>query len=125
MMDPDSKSTPKPIVMTDMMSLADRAEKLSWQPFREGVEIYQIYGTMGAPGPSACLLRYAPGAKVARHVHVGYEHIFVLSGGQTDDNGHLQTGTLLISPPGTDHAIVSYEGCIVLAIYETPVEFVS
>ena len=113
----------EPIVMTDMMAFAERADELDWQAFREGVDLYQIYGTMGASGPSACLLRYAPGATVARHAHVGYEHIFVLSGGQTDDNGHLETGTLLISPPGTDHAIVSHEGCIVLAIYEAPVSF--
>jgi anti-sigma factor ChrR (cupin superfamily) len=117
------QTAPKPIVMTDMMALADNADTLEWQAFREGVDRYQIYGTMGAPGPSACLLRYAPGARVARHAHVGYEHIFVLAGGQTDDNGHLATGTLLISPPGTDHAIVSHEGCIVLAIYEAPVSF--
>lgn len=117
------QATPQPIIMEDMMGLAARADELDWRPFREGVDLYQIYGTMGQPGPSACLLRYAPGARVARHAHVGYEHIFVLSGGQTDDNGHLETGTLLISPPGTHHAIVSHEGCIVLAIYEAPVSF--
>ena len=116
-------SAPKPIVMKDMMALAERADALDWRPFRDSVEIHQIYGTMGAPGPSACLLRYAPGARVARHRHVGYEHIFVLAGGQTDDSGHLAAGTLLISPPGTEHAIVSHEGCIVLAIYEKPVSF--
>jgi anti-sigma factor ChrR (cupin superfamily) len=119
----DSASS-APIVMKDMMALAAQADELAWQPFREGVELYQIYGTMGAPGPSACLLRYAPGARVARHAHVGYEHIFVLAGGQTDDTGHHVAGTLLISPPGSDHAIVSHEGCIVLAIYEAPVSFV-
>ena len=114
---------PAPIVIEDMMELASRADSLDWQPFRDGVELHQIYGAMGVAGPSACLLRFRPGAKVPRHRHTGYEHIIVLSGGQTDDRGHYTAGTTLISPPGTDHAIVSEEGCIVLAIYQAPVAF--
>lgn len=117
-------ATPEPIVMHDIMAMADRADTLDWQPFRDGVELCQIYGTMGAAGPSACMLRFQPGAKVPRHAHTGYEHIIVLSGSQTDDRGHYEAGAVLISPPGTDHAIVSEEGCIVLALYNAPVSFV-
>jgi len=114
---------PEPIVLADIMKLAERVDELDWQPFRDGVRLHQIYGTMGAPGPSACLLRFEPGARVPRHAHTGFEHIIVLDGGQTDDRGHYTAGTALISPPGTDHAIVSEEGCIVLAIYQAPVSF--
>jgi len=114
---------PHPIVMNDIMALKARADTLDWQAFRDGVELYQIYGVMGADGPSACLLRFQPGAKVPRHAHTGYEHIIVLSGSQTDDQGIIRAGDMLISPPGTDHAIVSDEGCIVLAIYLAPVSF--
>lgn len=113
----------QPIVMTDIMDMAARADTLDWQAFRDGVELFQIYGVMGADGPSACLLRFQPGAKVPRHAHTGYEHIIVLAGGQTDDRGTYEAGTVLISPPGTDHAIVSEHGCIVLAIYQAPVSF--
>lgn len=116
-------NTPQPIVMEDIMNLAARADTLDWQNFRDGVDLYQIYGVMGAEGPSACLLRYQPGARVPRHAHTGYEHILVLSGSQTDDGGTIRAGDILISPPGTDHAIVSDEGCIVLAIYQAPVSF--
>lgn len=116
-------NTPQPIVMEDIMNLAARADTLDWQSFRDGVDLYQIYGVMGAEGPSACLLRYQPGARVPRHAHTGYEHILVLSGSQTDDGGTIRAGDILISPPGTDHAIVSDEGCIVLAIYQAPVTF--
>ena len=35
----------------------------------------------------------------------------------------LTAGTLIINPPGTQHSVVSEAGCIVLAIYEKPVEF--
>lgn len=115
--------TPQPIIMRDIMDMAARVDTLAWQAFRDGVDIFQIYGIMGDEGPSACMLRFQPGAKVPRHLHAGFEHIIVLSGSQTDDGGTIKAGDILISPPGTDHAIVSEEGCIVLAIYFAPVTF--
>jgi anti-sigma factor ChrR (cupin superfamily) len=90
-----------------------------WERFREGIQIHWIY-RMPA-GCQAALLRYEPGASLARHVHVGFEHILVLRGSQIDDNGDHPAGTLLIHAPGTSHAITSPSGCIVLAIWEKPV----
>ena len=40
-----------------------------------------------------------------------------------DVRGHYTTGTVLISPPSADYAIVREEGCIVLAINKAPVSF--
>ncbi len=57
------------------------------------------------------------------HRHTGYEHIFVLTGSQRDENGTAPAGTLTVNPPGTQHSLVSEAGCIVLAIYEKPVRF--
>jgi anti-sigma factor ChrR (cupin superfamily) len=37
--------------------------------------------------------------------------------------GHYRAGTLLASPPGSQHAVVSDEGCAVLAIRSAPIEF--
>lgn len=97
------------------------AARFQWEPFREGVEIARLYG--GEPGAAtAALLRYAPGAKVPRHVHRGHEHILVLAGSQSDDNGSYGAGTLLASGPGTTHRVTSEEGCVVLAIWERPVD---
>jgi anti-sigma factor ChrR (cupin superfamily) len=115
--------TPQPIIISDIMDMAARGDSLASQVFREGVNLFQIYGAMGEEGPSACMLRFQPGAKVPRHLHAGFEHIIVLSGSQTDDGGTIKAGDMLISPPGTDHTIVSEEGCIVLAIYIAPVTF--
>jgi anti-sigma factor ChrR (cupin superfamily) len=86
------------------------------------VEIYRLYGN-GLSGPSAALLRYRPGAKVPPHEHVGYEHVFVLEGAQQDHNGVFKAGSFVINSPGTRHAVVSDDGCIVLVIYEKPVRF--
>jgi anti-sigma factor ChrR (cupin superfamily) len=107
-----------PIVINDLLSTLSLAE-IPWKPFREGIDIHRFYGD--ATGPSAALLRYAPGACLARHIHTGFEHIFVLRGHQIDDVGEHHAGTLLIHPPGTHHAIRSPEGCIVLAVWEKAV----
>jgi anti-sigma factor ChrR (cupin superfamily) len=95
---------------------------LDFHPFREGVEIARLYG--GAPGePSAAFLRYAPGAKVPRHEHPGYEHILVLEGSQEDERGRYEAGTLIVNPPGTSHTVWTKEGCLVLVIWQIPVIF--
>ena len=115
---PDTKQT---LVINDIFTLAAHPEQLEWQAFREGVEIYPIYKY--GLGCSAALLRYAPGASVPAHAHMGYEHILVLSGEQRDEHQRYPKGTLVVSPPGTSHSISSQRGCVVLAIWEKPVKF--
>lgn len=94
----------------------------AWEPFREGIEVHWLYRTNDT-GPSAALLKYAPGATVPRHNHVGYEHIYILRGSQIDENGTHEEGSLAINPPGTQHSVSSPDGCIVYAVWEKPVAF--
>lgn len=108
------------MILSDLFSLADHPERLSWEPFRPGVEIHRLYGD-GTQGPAAALLKYEPGASVPNHEHTGYEHIIVISGAQRDHQGNHGVGTLVINPPETSHDVVSEEGCIVLIIWEKPV----
>lgn len=110
----------KPRIFADAFASA-RDGSLPWQPFRQGIEICRLYEEPG--GASAAFLRYAPGARLQRHQHVGYEHIFVLSGSQTDDHGEHRAGAMLIHPPGSSHAVSTTPGCIVLAVWEKPVLF--
>ena len=110
----------KPQVFADLFASATDGT-LSWQPFRQGIEICPLYEHPG--GASAAFLRYAPGARLQRHQHCGYEHIFVLSGSQTDDNGEHRIGAMLINPPGSAHAVSTTLGCVVLAMWEKPVLF--
>ena len=110
------------IQLKDLFQISEKASAIPWQPFRDGVEIYRLYGD-GVSGPTAALLRYKGEAMVPLHEHVGYEHILVLSGSQRDQNGTATAGTLTINAPGTRHRVVSEAGCIVLAIYEKPVRF--
>ncbi|HXS16387.1 MAG TPA: cupin domain-containing protein [Polyangiaceae bacterium] len=97
-------------------------------PLHPGVDILPLYGITleGRPlsphGPSAAFIRYAPGARVPRHGHPGFEHIIVLRGSQSDSLGVYPRGTCVVNPPGSSHSVASEEGCLVLAIWDRPVE---
>jgi anti-sigma factor ChrR (cupin superfamily) len=110
------------IVLRDLFGPDQDFSRLSWQSFRPGIEIVRLYGS-GDAGPSAALLRYAPGARLPAHQHVDYEHIVVLSGSQRDDHDRYDAGSCLIHGPGTSHQVASDQGCVVLAIWNAPVAF--
>ncbi len=110
------------LILDDLLQVPDWEHRLAWKPFQDGVDIHRLYGD-GRTGPSAALLRFGVGGRVPLHEHTGYEHILVLAGSQVDENSRAETGMLLINPPGTNHSILSENGCIVLAIYEKPVRF--
>lgn len=116
--------TARVLKLHDLFQVSGWQHKLPWRPFKEGVDIYRLYGD-GETGPTAALLRFRAGGRVPLHEHTGYEHIFVLSGSQVDENSRADTGMLIINPPGTSHSILSEAGCIVLAIYEKPVRFLA
>jgi anti-sigma factor ChrR (cupin superfamily) len=111
------------VELHNLARIAEWQDNIAWEPFIDGVEIHRLYGD-GLTGPSAALLRFRKAGKVTLHRHTGYEHIIVLAGSQRDQNSVAEAGTLIINPPGTAHSVISEAGCIVLAIYEKPVEFV-
>jgi len=110
------------IALRELFGASQDFSAFAWQPFRPGVEICRLYGGDGG-GASAALLRYAAGARIERHEHVDYEHIIVLAGSQRDEHASYPAGSLLIHGAGTGHSVVSDEGCVVLAIWNSPVVF--
>src|SRR4051812_28882377 len=109
------------LVLFDLPRRA-REGDFAWQPYLPGIEIHRLYGD-DTGGPSAILLRYAPGATAPDHTHPGYEHIFVLSGEQSDERGVYGTGTFVINAPNSRHSVTSAKGCVVLVVKEQPVVF--
>jgi anti-sigma factor ChrR (cupin superfamily) len=112
----------EPLVVPDLKEVVAHPERLDWKPLRPGIEIHHLYDG-GPDGATAAFLRYQPGTRLARHRHVGLEHILVLAGSQEDERGHYRVGALVVNPPGTAHNVSSAEGCIVLALWERPVRF--
>src|SRR5687767_12232459 len=110
------------LAIPDLREIVAHPERLTWEPLRPGVEIHSIYDE-GPEGPAAAFLRYTPGASVPRHRHPGFEHIFVLAGAQHDERGRYAAGAMVVNPPGSAHSVWSPDGCIVLALWERPVQF--
>jgi anti-sigma factor ChrR (cupin superfamily) len=93
-----------------------------WLPLRDGVRFRLLYQDPDT-GYKAALVRYEPGASVPRHRHAGDEHIYVLAGSQQDERGLYTAGSYLFNPEGSEHSIISQEGCLVLAHWLKPVQF--
>lgn len=122
-------SPPKPqpapasqrLELNDLFNIAQWQDKIPWQRFQDGIDIHRLHGD--GTGPSTALMRIHKGSRVPLHEHTGREHIIVLTGSERDQHSLIEAGTLIINPPGTQHSVVSDDGCIVLAIYESPVHF--
>jgi anti-sigma factor ChrR (cupin superfamily) len=95
--------------------------KRGWKEMRPGVDIRHLAGA--GDGPTAALLRYAPGARVPKHRHAGFEVIYVLEGAQSDERGTYPAGTLVVNPVGGSHSVRSEDGCLVLIVWERSIEF--
>jgi anti-sigma factor ChrR (cupin superfamily) len=94
-----------------------------WESFRDGVEIKRLAGQPGG-GPTVALLRYQPGAHVPLHRHHGFELIYVVSGEQSDERGSYSAGSVVTNHDGDEHSVRSEKGCVVLIVWEKPVEFI-
>jgi len=99
-------------------------DKLLWNELRPGVLIHRFYQNDDSENASAALLKYDKGASVPIHLHTGYEHLLILKGEQEDKNGIYQKGDFIINLPGSKHDVKSNTGCILLAIWEKPVQFI-
>jgi anti-sigma factor ChrR (cupin superfamily) len=114
---------PSNMVLTDLASIPQRLNEFAWESLAPGVELSRLYQD-AAGNIKLALLHYAPGATVPQHLHTGMEYIQILSGAQQDERGIYPAGTLLVSLPGSLHNVASPEGCVALAVWESPVHFV-
>ncbi|MBT5649529.1 MAG: cupin domain-containing protein [Rhodospirillaceae bacterium] len=110
------------IALEEIFVVAGDFSNRKWQEFKPGVQASWVYEN-GESGPACAFLKYAPGTAIPWHWHPAHEHILVLEGSQSDENGTYRAGSVLISRPGSGHTVRSDEGCVVLAVWEKPVQF--
>jgi anti-sigma factor ChrR (cupin superfamily) len=99
--------------VTPPVTLYVEAATQSWTEPRPGVH-WKVFWEEG--DRKTVLVRYAPGATIPRHRHIGDEQIFVLEGSVSDDTGTCAAGTYARRPPGCVHTVTSPEGALVLAV---------
>jgi anti-sigma factor ChrR (cupin superfamily) len=105
--------------MSGLASLYVNADTVAWIERRPGIH-WKILWEEGEA--KAILMRYAPGATIPRHRHLGDEQIYVLEGSVSDDTGTCTAGNYARRPPGCVHAVTSEKGALVLAITSGPTE---
>lgn len=116
---PEAVSFPSDRMPNAVNTAADSPE---WEILRPGVRILSLFE--GPPGDyKAALLRYRPGAAVPSHIHMGDEHIYILSGGQEDESGSYGAGAYVRNPNGSTHRVWSEEGCLALIHWRAPLRF--
>jgi len=95
-----------------------------WEPTEYlGVETKLLYAE--ASGRRTMLVRMAPGSRLPDHRHVGVEQSFVLEGTLVDEDGACTAGNFVWRQPGSVHTAWTPDGCVVLAVFERPNEFLS
>jgi anti-sigma factor ChrR (cupin superfamily) len=99
--------------------------RIDWAPTPyPGVETKVLYADP-ASGRRTTLTRFAPGARLPAHRHVGLEQSFVLTGTLVDGDGACAAGDFVWRRPGSVHSAWSPDGCIVLGIFDAPNEFLT
>jgi anti-sigma factor ChrR (cupin superfamily) len=108
---------------TDRSVYVDVA-RLPWEPTGcPGVERRVLYAD--SSGRETVLVRMRPGARLPDHRHTGVEQSFVLEGALLDEDGACSAGNFVWRKPGSVHTAWSPDGCLILAIFERPNEFLS
>lgn len=98
--------------------------QIAWEPTpHPGVERKILYREPS--GRETVLLRMAPGARLPDHRHVGVEQSFVLQGTLADEEGACTAGNFVWRRPGSVHNAWTPDGCLLLAIFEKPNEFLA
>ena len=97
------------------------ADAVPWVERRSGV-FWKILWEDPDGRHKAILMRYAPGAVIPRHRHLGDEQIYVLEGSVADETGTCTAGNYARRPPGCVHTVTSPGGALVLAVTSGPTE---
>lgn len=117
-------------ILNDVLQAVRTRDALPWTPYtvdgRIGTDIVRLYDDRGQnnDGPAAALVRYAAGTRTRRHLHPGYELIFVLDGVLHNDSGVHAAGTIEVCPPNSTHELWSDTGCTFLVVWEQPVQVI-
>jgi anti-sigma factor ChrR (cupin superfamily) len=96
---------------SQVFALAD----LPWVEARPGIRQKRIWEDKTSER-HALLARFAPGASLPKHRHVGDELIFILEGANADESGVVATGNMSYRPNGCVHTVTTKHGATALAV---------
>jgi anti-sigma factor ChrR (cupin superfamily) len=94
---------------------------LGWEGDRSGIS-FKVLWQDPATKRRAQMTRFAPGAQLPLHRHVGDELVFVIEGAVSDEAGAVTAGNMGYRPHGCVHTVTSKSGATVLAVLTGDVE---
>jgi anti-sigma factor ChrR (cupin superfamily) len=107
--------------MTSPRSQIIAVNDVAWQEFQPGIS-FKVVWQDPSTKRRAQMTRFAPGAQLPRHRHVGDELIFVIEGAVSDESGPVTAGNVGYRPNGCVHAVTSKNGATVLAVLTGDIE---
>jgi anti-sigma factor ChrR (cupin superfamily) len=107
--------------MTSPRSQIIAVNDVAWQEFQPGIS-FKVLWQDPSTKRRAQMTRFAPGAQLPRHRHVGDELIFVIEGAVSDESGPVTAGNVGYRPNGCVHAVTSKNGATVLAVLTGDIE---
>jgi anti-sigma factor ChrR (cupin superfamily) len=119
--------TPKDQVSADQHSHLVKPADMEWQPTRfPGCEVKVLL--RNDAGLMTSLFKFAPGATLTDHEHVGIEQTYMLDGHLVDKEGlatgiEAKKGEFIWREPGSRHAAWSPKGGMTVAIMQVPNKF--
>jgi anti-sigma factor ChrR (cupin superfamily) len=94
---------------------------IGWQEYQSGISL-KILWQDATTKRRAQMARFAPGAQLPLHRHVGDELIFVIEGAVSDESGTVTAGNVGYRPDGCVHTVSTKNGATVLAVLTGDIE---
>ena len=107
--------------MTGPRSQIIAVNDVAWQAFQPGIS-FKVMWQDPPTKRRAQMTRFAPGAQLPLHRHVGDELIFVMEGAVSDESGTVTAGNVGYRPNGCVHTVTSTNGATVLAVLTGDIE---
>jgi anti-sigma factor ChrR (cupin superfamily) len=119
--------TPKSAISADQHSHLVQPAEMEWQPTQfPGCQMKVLL--KDPSGLMTSLFKFAPGATLTDHEHVGVEQTLLLEGHLVDNEGpaaglELRKGEFVWREPGSRHSAWSPQGGMTLAMMQVPNKF--
>jgi anti-sigma factor ChrR (cupin superfamily) len=107
--------------MTGPWSQIIAVDDVAWQEFQPGIS-FKVVWQDPPTKRRAQMTRFAPGAQLPLHRHVGDELIFLIEGAVSDESGTVTAGNVGYRPNGCVHTVTSTNGATVLAVLTGDIE---
>jgi anti-sigma factor ChrR (cupin superfamily) len=108
-------------MMTSPRSQIIAVSDLAWQEYQPGIS-FKILWQDPATKRRAQMARFAPGAQLPLHRHVGDELVFVIEGAVSDESGTVTAGNVSYRPDGCAHTVTTKNGATVLGVLTGDIE---